>query len=526
MATGIPTYDELTVRIEPGAEGAYRVLASGPDGASATGSFVPPFSALELDNFVLRVGLTRRNVRSGGGSQMEEAKRFGGRLFEALVHGDVRDAYLVARRAATAHDRGLRVTLQLTNVPELMEIPWEYLYERPKFLAQSIYTPVVRSLDLKLAHPPQPVRLPLRILAVVSSPHGLVPLDVDAERGLLEEALRELIAAGRVELIWLERPTMRTLNRIVGAPDELHVLHYIGHGDYDAHSEGGVVVLEDERGEAHRVSGEELGSLLQDERSLGLTVLNACEGARTSHVDPFSGVASSLVECGVPAVIGMQFEVTDAAAIAFAEQLYAALADGFPVDAALAQARRAIFAAGNGVEFGTPVLFLRSGATQLFEIDAARAAEAPVRPEPAPTPGPVAPVIPVERVGDQLGVARWYLGASLKKLPYRLEPREVIHIVTSGELGGTMGTDVLVVLTDRRLLALARRDDKDVAIRIADIDSADVRPKHGSRMLTVSHGGMTTIVATLDAEPAEAIDALLLRLRAGTSGSAGPPARP
>lgn len=52
-----------------------------------------------------------------------------------------------------------------------------------------------------------------------------------------------------------------------------------------------------------------LGLLLQDERSLRLAVLNSCEGARSSHVDPFSGAAASLVHYGVPAVIGMQFEM-------------------------------------------------------------------------------------------------------------------------------------------------------------------------------------------------------------------------
>jgi hypothetical protein len=528
MATGIPTYDELKVRIEPGAEGAYRVLAFGPDGSTASGSFVAPFSDLELDNFVLRVGLPRRKVRSPGASQMEEAKRFGTRLFDALVQDEVRDAYLRARGAANAHDRGLRVTLQLTNVPELMEIPWEFLYERPRFLSQSIYTPVVRSLDLKSVHPPQHVRLPLRILGVVSSPNDSEALDAAAERARLEQALSSLIADGRVELIWLERATMRELNRTVAAPDHLHVIHYIGHGAYDRQAEGGLIVLEDERGEAHHVSGEELGSVLGDERSLGLAVLNACEGARTSHVDPFSGVASSLVECGVPAVIGMQFEVTDEAAIAFAEQLYSALADGFPVDAALAQARRAIFAGGHGIEFGTPVLFLRSGATRLFEIDAAAprpAAVAPPpapepqpqrepEPEPAPPPAPVAPAgpppIPVELVADQLGsFTRWYLRKALKKLPSLLEPGEVVQVVTSGELGGTMGTDVLTLLTDRRLLALAARDDQDVKVRVSDISAVELEVKLGSPRLTVTHGGQTTRIATLDTEPGNLIGALL-----------------
>lgn len=100
-----------------------------------------------------------------------------------------------------------------------------------------------------------------------------------------------------------------------------------------------------------------------------LAVLNSCEGARTSHVEPFSGVAARLVECGVPAVVGMQFEITDDAAITFSERFYTSLAQGFPVDAALAQARKAIFAAGSDIEFGTPVLFLRGADARLFDIE-------------------------------------------------------------------------------------------------------------------------------------------------------------
>ena len=109
-----------------------------------------------------------------------------------------------------------------------------------------------------------------------------------------------------------------------------------------------------------------LGTILQDHRSLRLVVLNSCEGARTSSVDPFSGVATSLIEFGIPAVIGMQFEITDEAAIAFNESLHTALAHGLPIDAALGRARRAIVAAREA-EFGTPVLFMRT-TSGLFEF--------------------------------------------------------------------------------------------------------------------------------------------------------------
>ena len=88
----------------------------------------------------------------------------------------------------------------------------------------------------------------------------------------------------------------------------------------------------------------------------------------------------------------MQAEITDEAAITFSERLYTALAQGFPIDAALTQARKAIFAAGSDVEFGTPVLFLRGENAQLFDVEGAeKLKELPVielEPEPQPKPQP------------------------------------------------------------------------------------------------------------------------------------------
>ena len=47
----------------------------------------------------------------------------------------------------------------------------------------------------------------------------------------------------------------------------------------------------------------------------------------------------------------------------------AALAEGYPIDAALAEARVAIFANGNNIEWGTPVLFMRSKDGKLFNFE-------------------------------------------------------------------------------------------------------------------------------------------------------------
>ncbi|RZS68702.1 CHAT domain-containing protein [Agromyces ramosus] len=365
-------YDDLQLRIDRDADGSYRVLAMAPDGRTARGSFTPPVTEGELDEFVQRVGLARR--RSGSpDARMLAIKDLGSTLYDALIKDDIGTVFYSARSAAAERDRGLRITLRLSGSPELMRLPWEFLYKRPRFIAQSTQTPVVRALDVDSAMRPQQLRLPLRILAMVSSPSGYPELDADAERRNLERALEGPRRAGLVELTWLERATLGELGRRISEPDEVHVLHYIGHGAYDEATESGVLVLETPQGRAHDVSGEDIGAMLQDETSLRLVVLNACEGARTSHVDPFSGVATSLVNFDIPAVIGMQFEITDDAAIAFSESLYTGLARGLAIDAALAPARRAIIGAMMANEFGTPVLFLRDGDARLFDIADAKA---------------------------------------------------------------------------------------------------------------------------------------------------------
>ena len=110
--------------------------------------------------------------------------------------------------------------------------------------------------------------------------------------------------------------------------------------------------------------------MLHDHRSLRLAVLNSCEGARGGRTDPFSGTAQSLIQQGIPAVVAMQFEITDDAAITFAHELYEAVADGYPLDAAIAEARKAIRGQPNPVEWATPVLYLRAPDGRIFDIPA------------------------------------------------------------------------------------------------------------------------------------------------------------
>ncbi|MFQ5340095.1 MAG: tetratricopeptide repeat protein [Anaerolineae bacterium] len=377
-------FDLLVERSEAGYRG--QVLDSPVGQASA--EFALPFSELELETFLLRVGRPRRGVRRPKSPEVEAAREFGSRLFQA-VFDDALQTCL--RRSLNETDRqgvGLRIRLRLTGAPELADLPWEYLYDPAlrRFLALSAETPVVRYIELPERIRPLAVKPPLRVLTMIPSPHDRPHLDVESEWANLAEALGDLEQRGLVVLDRLKQATLSALQRRL-LDTKCHVFHYIGHGEFDQHTQDGVLLLEDEHGRGCPVSGQYLGTLLRDHRPLRLAILDACAGARASHNDPFAGAAQSLVQQGgAPAVIAMQFEVTDEAAITFAQWFYAAVVDGRPVDAALAESRKAIFAQGCGAEWGTPVLYMRAPDGRIFDVEDIAAIK-PVRtPEAEPAP--------------------------------------------------------------------------------------------------------------------------------------------
>ncbi len=228
------------------------------------------------------------------------------------------------------------ITSRLADAPELAGLPWEFLYDprHNRFLALSRRTPLVRYLDLP--DPPRPLDVegPLRVLVMISSRAGSLALDVEQEWRLLTDALAEQQSAGRVIIERLDA-NMGMLRRRLRR-GTFHVFHFIGHGFFRPDWDDGVLVMVDRHGRPHEVIGEELGGLLNEYDQTRLAVLNACEGARGGASDPFAGTAQSLIQQGPPAVVAMQFEITYDAAVIFAQELYAAVPDGLPLEAALA----------------------------------------------------------------------------------------------------------------------------------------------------------------------------------------------
>lgn len=330
--------------------------------------FQRPLTDDQLENFYLRVGRTRAGVRRIDSSEMQAAKRCGERLFSEVFKDELYACWRSSLTTARAQGKGLRLRLRI-HAPDLHEMPWEYLYNPSQdlFLGLSVETPIIRYFESSRPVEPLTVTPPLRVLAVIASPSDCPALDVTMEWEKLVATLEPLARAGLVALERVQPPTLDALQRRL-RQGEWHVFHFMGHGRFAARNEDGELLFEDARGRGNALSGTYLGPFLRDHKPLRLAVLNACEGARASASDPFAGVAQGLVRHGIPAVIAMQFEITDQAAITFTQEFYAAIADGYPVDGALAEARKAIFAQGNDIEWGIPVLFTRSSDGRIFQV--------------------------------------------------------------------------------------------------------------------------------------------------------------
>ncbi|MCD4670507.1 MAG: CHAT domain-containing protein [Actinomycetia bacterium] len=369
------TYVDFDLLIEQTAEGYIIRVLNSPSG-QAKAQFTLPFSDSELENFFLRIGHSRsvehRDAYVQDQLEIETVKEFGSRLFEVIFKEDVGKRLDSSLHETSRQGKGLRIRLRLLDAPQLADVPWEYLYNPAlnRFLALSVETPIVRYLALPEGIKPLSVELPLKVLVMISSPRDYPSLDVNREWDKLKEALCDLEQKGLVKLEMLESATLSTLQHQL-LKDEYHVFHFIGHGGFDKRTQDGVLILEDDEGYGCLVNGQKLGTILHDERTLRLVVLNACEGARTSRNDPFAGTAQSLVQQGIPAVIAMQFEITDKAAIILSHTFYQSVAYGYPLDFALAEARKAIHSAQDfdSVEWGTPVLYMRSSDGNIFDIE-------------------------------------------------------------------------------------------------------------------------------------------------------------
>lgn len=301
----------------------------------------------------------------------------GGQLFGALFHGEIRDLWL---EAVGDLDSGGRVRIRLTLLNgELSYLPWEILADpgRRRVLAanprlalirtqnQIDFVPVVRNLSQSL-----PIRI---LLALVDDPEG-------KRRAEEAQAVREVLTPLQPRQIQLEvmsgRISLENLRKRL-EEDSPDLLHIATHGDSDA-------LLMWEEGEPIRVTGTQLAAMLEPFLRLRLVFLNACLGARSRKETPRSSLAHRLLQVGIPAVIAMQFEIEENAAVAFSTHLYRSLVEGEcagSIDRAVSAARDHLFISSpDSLDFATPILWQNIRDGFIFRFDEPRMQQLQVEP--------------------------------------------------------------------------------------------------------------------------------------------------
>lgn len=233
------------------------------------------------------------------------------------------------------------VTIDATD-PRVLRLPWELLADESGHLFPRGVS-VRRRLRKTTVQPTKPFSLPVRVLMVISRPEEAGFIDPRADALALLDALDDLGNAAEVEFLF--PPTLAALTKRLrdkNAP-AIHVVHFDGHGVYDARLGLGHLLFENDAHHEDRVDANRLGTLLSDCK-VPLMVLSACQSAMQKETNPYASVAARLIRSGVGSVLAMNYSVLVAATKKFVAAFYASLANAKTIGQAVEEGRIALHA--------------------------------------------------------------------------------------------------------------------------------------------------------------------------------------
>jgi hypothetical protein len=306
------------------------------------------------------------------------------------------DVMRTAGGANSGDESLLRITLDFRETrADLSSWPWEYLFSPERqgesecnfFIAQRTRMALTRHLALSNVRKASPARPPLKVLLVAPSSG-----EKKVESSSVLEELQRLEDRGMIELSCLPvldasgsqhgKVTFRDFKVALGWGP--HVIHFVGHGKHEMQGDRAVgkLAFTDETGaNANWVSDQLFANTIADNsQSVHLVFLQACESAEamtTSSYQTIAGVAQSVSQKSVPAVVAMHYRVPGSIGNALARGFYGKLAERRSVLVALNHARIEVgLDAGDDQQiwaaFGLPVLYLRgTGVIPDSEIPAA-----------------------------------------------------------------------------------------------------------------------------------------------------------
>lgn len=369
--------DSFTITIKEQA-GAYTIGATGPKDIHVTPQpFTWPLPSIPNETLA---ALSTGGAVEGSAQAIQE---LGQNLYSSVFTPTMATAFGKAQGRAGS-GKGVRLRLQI-DVPELAALPWETMYDGQEWLAAKSDNPLVRTT-------PQPpgsrtlqklqIRGPLRILFVGASPEltpkgeSLPALKIEAVANQLRQLLKEDIDKKRIILDVLLNATLPELHQQL--VKNYYILFFAGHGcpegiylddgQGDEISEQGIIRRNP--GDANLISAKTLAQSLEG-KTTRLVFLAACNTGvvinKTGGL--LTSFAQELIEqAHLPALVAMQYPISDMGANSLTAQFFAALAAFLPVDVALAEARKTLIRQGQvSQDLIAPVMYLQAQDGMLFQ---------------------------------------------------------------------------------------------------------------------------------------------------------------
>ncbi len=217
---------------------------------------------------------------------------------------------------------------------EVRNLPWQLALEGNRAL------PLVKSKAAALAPHEASQSYPLKVLIMVAAPEGVTRLDYEKEELELLKAFSPLMSKGLVKIHFTEDGALETLAEKL-LENKYHILHFSGHGKFDEDKQVGTLALEDAlTGNLHLATAHELNAVFKEAHQKGhrpdMVLLSACQTAQGTAGD-VTGIADTLLEGGIPAVLAMSASVLDNIASFFAADFYKRIAEGYKLPYAFQQ---------------------------------------------------------------------------------------------------------------------------------------------------------------------------------------------
>lgn len=283
-------------------------------------------------------------------------KNLGDMLGNALFSDGIKQHFDEAKKKSANR---LRIRLSIES-SEIANFPWEALRNNDNYLSVSVETPLIRFVPNGMSA--KNFDKPLKILLISSNPSelGLPAVQVEREIKIIKESLKDETDIGNIEL---DPERLGDVDSIMNRlkEEKYNVIHFIGHGVFNDGK--GWLALESSDGGLDLADHERIGHIfLNQKSSLGLVVLNACQGATTSAAastsKAFTGLAPELIRMGVTSVIAMKYSISNPTAKLFSKEFYKNLLK-MPIDENIQLVRQRILVdpETSPRDFITPVLF-------------------------------------------------------------------------------------------------------------------------------------------------------------------------